>query len=119
MIVKIISIVLIFVFIKKPDDLYIYILLFSIFELFGNISIWFYLPKYVDKIKIGKLKIKRHIKPILLLFLPQIATQIYTVLDKTMVGAITNNMNEVGFYEHCGFKKAADSSPMFITELWT
>lgn len=27
--------------------------------------------------------------------------------------------DEVGFYEHCGFKKAADSSPMFITELWT
>ncbi len=27
--------------------------------------------------------------------------------------------SEVGFYETCGFKKAEDSSPMFITELWT
>lgn len=27
--------------------------------------------------------------------------------------------NEVGFYESCGFKKADDSSPMFITSLWT
>ena len=26
---------------------------------------------------------------------------------------------EMGFYEHCGFKKAEDSSPMFITSLWT
>ncbi len=26
---------------------------------------------------------------------------------------------ETGFYESCGFKKAEDSSPMFITELWT
>ena len=26
---------------------------------------------------------------------------------------------ELPFYEHCGFTKAKDSSPMFITELWT
>lgn len=27
--------------------------------------------------------------------------------------------DEVEFYEHCGFEKAADKSPMFITKLWT
>ena len=27
--------------------------------------------------------------------------------------------DEAGFYEACGFKKADDSSPMFITTLWT
>ncbi|MBR0404590.1 MAG: GNAT family N-acetyltransferase [Eggerthellaceae bacterium] len=27
--------------------------------------------------------------------------------------------SEVGFYENCGFEKAADASPMFITDLWT
>lgn len=26
---------------------------------------------------------------------------------------------ECGFYEHCGFKKGKDETPMFITELWT
>lgn len=26
---------------------------------------------------------------------------------------------ECGFYEHCGFKKGMDETPMFITELWT
>lgn len=26
---------------------------------------------------------------------------------------------ELGFYEHCGFKKAKDDSAMFITSLWT
>ena len=26
---------------------------------------------------------------------------------------------ECGFYEHCGFKKGEDESPMFITSLWT
>lgn len=27
--------------------------------------------------------------------------------------------SEIGFYENCGFEKAADASPMFITDLWT
>lgn len=27
--------------------------------------------------------------------------------------------DEIGFYEHCGFEKAKDASPMFITSLWT
>ena len=27
--------------------------------------------------------------------------------------------DEIGFYESCGFEKATDASPLFITELWT
>ena len=27
--------------------------------------------------------------------------------------------DEIKFYEYCGFEKADDASPMFITELWT
>ena len=27
--------------------------------------------------------------------------------------------DEIGFYENCGFKKADDASPLFITDLWT
>ena len=27
--------------------------------------------------------------------------------------------DEAGFYESCGFERAKDSSPMFITSLWT
>lgn len=98
-IVKVLSIILIFTLIKKPDDLWIYILIFVGSEFLGNISLWFYLPKYLVKIKKKNINLKKHILPVLALFLPQVATQIYTVLDKTMVGLITNNMNEVGFYE--------------------
>ena len=35
----------------------------------------------------------------MLLFLPQIATQIYTVLDKAMLGMIIADKSEVGYYE--------------------
>ena len=34
------------------------------------------------------------------------------------IGLIAYN-TELGFYESCGFKKAENASPMFITSLWT
>ena len=98
-IVKILSIILIFTLVKSPNDLWIYILIFAGSEFLGNVSLWFYLPKYLVKIKKKTINLKKHLIPVSLLFLPQVATQIYTVLDKTMVGIITNDMNEVGFYE--------------------
>lgn len=33
--------------------------------------------------------------------------------------AVISYNDEIGFYSSCGFKKAEDASPMFITELWT
>lgn len=97
--VKIISIVSIFVFIKKPEDLWIYFLIYVLSTLIGNLSLWMHLPKYVKKVKLQDLSIKQHIKPTLGLFIPQIAIQIYTVLDKVMIGAIISDKSEVGFYE--------------------
>lgn len=99
LIVKLLSLVLIFVLIKNPNDLWKYFVIYVGAELIGNITLWFYLPKYLEKVNIKELKIVKHIKPTISLFLPQIAIQIYTVLDKTMIGVITNDMVEVGYYE--------------------
>lgn len=116
-IVKLLSLILIFVWIKSPEDLSKYIFIYVIAELLGNITMWMYLPKYIQKVKIKSLNIKRHIKPTILLFLPQIATQIYTVLDKTMVGILTNDMNEVGYYEQA--QKLVRAALILITALGT
>lgn len=116
-IVKILSLILIFVCIKSETDLWKYILIYVIAELLGNITMWMYLPKYIEKVKISSLNLVRHIKPAILLFIPQIATQIYTVLDKTMVGLITNDMNEVGFYEQA--QKLVRAALIIVTALGT
>ena len=99
LIVKVLSIILIFVLVKKPDDLWIYFTIFAGSELLGNITMWIYVPKYLNKPNFKKLNLKKHLKPILMLFIPQIAIKVYTVLDKTMIGVISGNMNDVGFYE--------------------
>lgn len=38
--------------------------------------------------------------------------------DFSRIAVIAYN-NELSFYENCGFSKADDASPMFITSLWT
>ena len=98
-IVKIISVICIFVFVKTKADLvkYFWIYVLSIF--IGNGTLWFYLPKYIEKLKFKNLNLLRHIKPTLTLFIPQIAIEVYTILDRTMIGNIIVDKSEVGFYE--------------------
>ena len=97
--VKIISVICIFLFIKSQEDLYKYFIIYVLSTFIGNITLWFYLPKYVEKINLKNLKIFKHLKPTISLFIPQIAIQIYTVLDKTMIGAMVDDKSEVGYYE--------------------
>ena len=99
MIVKVISIVCIFVFVKDKNDLTKYFLIYVLSILIGNISLWLYLPKFLTKVKLKQLKIWRHIKPTLYLFIPQIAIEVYTLLDRTMIGTIISDKSEVGFYD--------------------
>jgi len=67
--------------------------------LLGNISLWFYLPKYFNNYYIKNLNIKKHIYPILLLFIPQIAIKIYNIIDKIMIGYMILDKSELGNYE--------------------
>lgn len=98
-IVKWISVILVFMLVKDSGDLVIYILIYSISTLLGQLSMWLYLPKYLQKVSIKEIKILKHIKPVILLFIPQIAIQIYNVIDKTMIGNIVVDKSEVGYYE--------------------
>ena len=117
LIVKLISLVLIFVLIKTPNDLWKYFVIFVSAELIGNVTLWLYLPKYLEKINIKTLELKKHIKPTIALFVPQIAIQIYTVLDKTMIGKLTNDMVEVGYYEQA--QKIVKATLIVTTALQT
>lgn len=99
LIVKIAGVLLILLFVKNVEDLNLYVFIHSAVLLAGNLSTWIYIPKLVDRVSLRNLSLTRHIKPTLILFLPQIATSVYTVLDKTMIGFITGIEEEVAYYE--------------------
>jgi Membrane protein involved in the export of O-antigen and teichoic acid len=96
---KLIGIILLFVFIKKCDDLLLYIFILSTSQFLGNLSMWTYLKGSCEKVPLKQLNIKRHVKQTFAYFIPTIATSVYTVLDKTMIGVITNDVKENGYYE--------------------
>lgn len=96
-IVRVIATMAIFVFIRQPSDLPIYTLINSLAALLGNLTMWAYVKKKVILIPWKKLKCFSHTKNIMQLFIPVIAVQIYTVLDKTMFGTFVNT-TEVGYY---------------------
>ena len=99
MIVKLISVICIFILIKTPNDLALYFGIYVLSILIGNGSLWLYLPKHLEKIEIKELNVFKHLKPTIALFIPQIAIQVYTLLDRTMVGAIVADKSEVGYYD--------------------
>ncbi len=96
---QILSIILQFILIRSKDDLYIYVIIMAGTALFGNISMWITLKKFVSRPKLKELKIFRHLKDTLVYFIPAIATSMYTLLDKVLIGALTKNPDENGFYE--------------------
>lgn len=97
--VKILEIVMIFTFVKKPEHLLYFIIINTFSMFFGNISMWIDLPKYLVKVKFKNLRIFRHIKYTLIYFLPTIASSIYLIFDKTLLGLITQDEKEIGYYE--------------------
>ena len=99
MLVKLISVICIFVFVKTRQDLTKYFIIYVLSIFIGNGSLWFYLPRFLVKVGINELNVKKHFKPTFILFLPQIAVEVYTILDRTMIGLIINDKSEVGFYD--------------------
>ena len=98
-IIKIFFTLSIFIFVKTPDDLPLYILLYSLSVFVSPFVLWARLPKVIEKINFKKLRPFRYAKDTLIYFLPQIATTIYTVLDRTMLGLFDRDQIENGYYE--------------------
>lgn len=98
-IVKIISLVLIFTLVKQKNDLLIYILIQTVGIFIPNLCLTLYLLSKHRNVSFSNLHFKKHLKETLIYFIPSIASSIYTVLDKTMIGLIVNDNNENGYYD--------------------
>lgn len=96
-IVKITGIILIFSFVKDINDLNLYVLINAITLFVGQLVMWIPLFKEIHFTKITFRDVLSHIKPILILFIPQIMIQIYSILNKILLGRIASEV-EVGYY---------------------
>ncbi len=98
--VKLLSMVLVFAFVRSAGDVALYCAIQTGSVFVSNLVLWPQLRKKIRPIPLRRLRFIRHIKEVWVYFVPTIATSIYTVLDKTMIGAITGDMAQNGFYEN-------------------
>lgn len=88
-IVKLISIAAIFIFVRRPSDLWKYILLLGVAQLGGSLTLWPYLRGSVHGVKLRNLHPLKHFYPAFLLFIPTITTQVYVVVNRLMLGRMS------------------------------
>lgn len=97
--IKVVSVIMIFLLIRKSTDLALYVFIVSFTVLLSYVFFFFHLDKEIIKISFAQLEPRKHIKGMLEFFLPAIAVQIYSQVDKIMLGAIAQNTIENGYYE--------------------
>ena len=97
--VKIVSMIAIFVFIKGPYDVTLYIVVLALSTLLGNLTLWPDIYRDLPKVKIKSLNPWIHFGPMVELFIPQIATQVYVQLNRTMLGVMVNETAS-GYYQY-------------------
>ena len=98
-IVRLAGAVLIFTLVKTKDDLIFYFLIHSLSNCIGSLLMWASVRKFLVKVDYHEFRFRTHFKETLIYFIPTIATSIYTVLDKTLIGLITKDLDQNGYYE--------------------
>lgn len=99
LIIKTVSVVLLFIFVKSKTDL-LYYGCYTVFGVLGgNIFNFFRLRKYIhrENIIFSELHIKRHIKPVLKVFSFSVVTSIYLQLNTVLLGFLKNAL-VVGYF---------------------
>jgi O-antigen/teichoic acid export membrane protein len=98
--VKITSMIAIFIFIKSPKDVALYIIVLALSTLLGNLTLWPHAVNNYGHVDRGtKLNPWRHFVPTVTMFVPQIATQLYVQLNRTMLGLMVDQKAS-GFYQY-------------------
>lgn len=97
-IIKLLSLICIFMFVKNENDLIVYTYILAISSLISQLYLWLFIKKDVTFTKVSIKEIFANLKPCLILFIPVIAYSIYRVMDKTMIGYFSS-VEQLGNYE--------------------
>ena len=97
-IVKLLSLVLMFIFVKTSDDFVIYGLILCLATAGNYLFNIFNIHNYVH-LQINGIELKKHFKPVLVLLASAVATEIYTMLDTVMIEYFHGEIY-VGYYSN-------------------
>lgn len=115
-IIKVLSLILIFVFVRDKNDLSLYTFTMGFSTLISQAYLWLFIKRYVKYSKFKISNLKPVFKDCLILFIPVLSYSIYRVMDKTMLGLISGT-NSLGLYENA--EKIINIPVSLITALGT
>lgn len=97
--IKILASISVFMLVRKSEDVYVYIVICSISTFLGNVLLLLNLKGCIEKIRIHDLCPQRHIGGTLQFFIPIVAVQLYSQIDKVMLGVLLPDAIESGYFE--------------------
>ncbi len=97
-IVKIISFLSIIIFVKTPEDLRLYVMIYALSALVSVCLLWPSLMKRVSFVKVSIKSVLSRFKPNIMLFVPVLAISIYKYMDRIMIGYYS--FEETGYYDN-------------------
>lgn len=98
-IIKLLTLIGIFLFVHDERDLYLYTLVMAGSYLLSTLALWPYVKRDVKLVRVSRQEIFAHAKPMFVMFIPVVAISIYNVMDKVMLGAICSK-SQVGYYDY-------------------
>ncbi len=97
--VKLLAAAAVFIFVKAPEDLWIYAFVWSLSTFVGCVSCLMSLRGKVRFVPVPWKEALTHLKPCALLSVSVIAVSVYRQMDKVMIGALAD-MSQTGLYEN-------------------
>ena len=98
-VIKLVTFCLILLFIRNQNDLLTYFVIMAGGSFAGGIVFWISAHRYIHFVPVTINKIFSHSKGMTLLFIPVLVENIYTSMDKIMLGVMDSKIS-VGFYEN-------------------
>ncbi len=96
---QLLSLALLFAFVHSKDDVLAYASISVVSSVGSNVFNFINARKYISfkGIKVKLVDLKKHISPVMVLFIMVVTSSIYTILDTSMLGFLTNDY-QVGLY---------------------
>ena len=90
---------LILFLVKEPRHLYLYVAISAVsVAMISGLLLWGARHR-IGACRPAELDLRHHMKPVLALFLPQAASSLYVIFDKTMLGILASDVSRTSIYD--------------------
>lgn len=96
-VIKLLTVAGIVLFVRTQDDLMLYAAIMAGSMVASQIVGWAVLPRFLGFARPVWSEVRRHIRPVLQLFLPLLAFSVFHIMDKTMLDLFSDETN-LGYY---------------------